>query len=121
MVKKKKVPSYIVDGVKYLSQEHLNKLESFHKDEEIKKLELEVNVSKSQMLSEKRQKLSADLEVVNKELEINSLKKIILTKEHNMRGLGYRQFLDILDKLNELYEIENGRFGFDPISGEIKE
>ncbi len=113
---RKKKNKHIVDGVKYLTPEHINKLEVFQKDEELKKLELEVLSCKSQVMSERRQKLSTELEVVNKELEIVTLKKKLLTLEHNVRGNGYREFIEMLK--NE-YEIE-GQIGFDPETGELK-
>ena len=114
----KKQNKHVIEGVKYLAQEHINKLESFNKDEEIKKLELEVINEKASAMSEKRQKLSAQLEVVNKELEILTLSKKILTYEHNIKGNSYRSFIEMLKKE---YELGDTRFGFDPESGEIKE
>jgi len=55
--------------------------------------------------------------VVNKELEINVLQKKLKEYEHLTRNTSYKQFMEMLKKE---YEIE-GRFGYDPDTGEIKE
>ena len=114
---RQKKNKHIIDGVKYLEEKHINKLESFHKDELLKQLEIKVIEAEGRALSEKRHKLSAQLEVVNKELEINVLQKKLKEYEHLTRNTSYKQFMEMLKKE---YEIE-GRFGYDPDTGEIKE
>jgi len=116
-VARKKKPDYIIDGKKYLEAADLAKFESFQKDSTIQKLEQELIEKESEVLTEKRLKLSTQLEVVNKELEIVMLKKKLLSQEQSVKGNSYRMFIE---SLKEKYEI-SGRFGYDPDSGEIKE
>ena len=114
---KKRKNKHTVDGVKYLEERHINKLESFHKDELIKQLEMQVLDAKVRELNEKRQRISSQLETVNKEVELAMLEKKLKTYEHNVQSSSYRQFMEMLKKE---YEID-GRFGYDPDTGEIKE